>query len=85
MIMIFKVINWKFKLQEGLRKEMVYSLKMNVCIVINLDIGKRVAHDIKEDLERIDMIEEDIDLLVLFQIILIKSNIFNNINRCSFN
>jgi hypothetical protein len=58
---------------------------MNVCIVINLDIGKRVAHDIKEDLERIDMIEEDIDLLVLFQIILIKSNIFNNINRCSFN
>ena len=72
MIMIFKVINWKFNLQEGLRKEMVHSLKMNVGIVINLDIGKRVAHNIKEDLERIDMIEmieEDIDLLVLFQVL----------------
>lgn len=69
MIMIFKVINWKFNLQEGLRKEMVHSLKMNVGIVINLDIGKRVAHNIKEDLERIDMIEEGIDLLVLFQVL----------------
>ncbi len=72
MIMIFKVTNWKFKLQEGLRKEMAHSLKMNVGIVINLDIGKRVALNIKEDLERIDMIEmieEDIDLLVLFQVL----------------
>jgi hypothetical protein len=42
---------------------------MNVGIVINLDIGKRVAHNIKEDLERIDMIEEGIDLLVLFQVL----------------
>lgn len=62
-------------MQEGLRKEMVHSLKMNVGIVINLDIGKRVAHNIKEDLERIDMIEmiemieEDIDLLILFQVL----------------
>ena len=36
---------------------------INAAIVINLGIGKIVALNIKEDLEMIEMIEEDVDLV----------------------
>jgi hypothetical protein len=61
--MILKVVNLKLRLQESQRKKMVLNPMINAAIVINLGIGKIVAHNIKEGLEMIEMIEEDVDLV----------------------
>lgn len=63
MIMILKVINLKLRLQESQRKKMALNPMINAAIVINLGIGKIAALNIKEGLEMIEMIEEDVDLV----------------------
>jgi hypothetical protein len=77
MIMIFKAINLKFKLQENLRKKMVLSLMINVAIAINLGIGKIVALNIKEGLEMTEMIGDEEDIAPIQALLLLVIAISN--------